>query len=151
MEPKHFEDLAIGDSITSLRRTITETDIVMFMSLTNFFEVLFMDAEYALEKSIFKKRVAPGPLTFSVAEGLLILTGWNQGTGMGLLGVDEMRLMAPVAAGDTIYAVMEVIDKRETSRPDRGLMVTKHTVKNQKGETVMEYKITRFLRRRQGS
>jgi acyl dehydratase len=144
----YFEDLQIGDTATTLSRTITETDIVNFMGLSGVFEELHMSLEYIKKHSMFGARVSPGPLTFVVAEGLAIQLGLIHHTGMALLAIEHMTWPAPVFCNDTITVTMEVISKRETSKPDRGVVVFKHIVRKQTGETVLEMDKVRMIRRR---
>nr|HID60107.1 acyl dehydratase [Desulfobacterales bacterium] len=142
-----FEDFISGKVYTTDRRTITETDVVNFMTLCAFFEPLFMDLGYVETETPFKKRIAPGALTFSFAEGLTMLTRIIHNTGMAFLGVD-MEIIRPVFIGDTISVEIEVVEKRETKKRDRGVITFLHRVKNQKDELVMEYKVKRMIRRR---
>ena len=144
----YFEDLEVGDTATTMSRTITETDIVNFMGLSGVFEELHMSLEYIKKNSIFGARVSPGPLTFIVAEGLAIQLGLIHHTGMALLGIDHMTWPAPAFCNDTITVTMEVISKRETSKADRGVVIFKHIVRKQTGETVLEMDKVRLIRRR---
>jgi acyl dehydratase len=98
-------------------------------------------------QTAFKKRIAPGALTFSFSEGLTILTGMLYKTGMAFLGV-EIEVLKPVFIGDTLTVAVEVINKRETKKPDRGIVTFLHRVKNQDNEQVMEYKIKRMIKRK---
>ena len=82
-----------------------------------------------------------------MAEGLAILTGILHGTGMAFLGV-EMKILNPVFIGDTVSVEIEVVDKRETKKPDRGIVTFFHRVKNQDDTVVMEYEVKRMLRRK---
>lgn len=143
-----FEDLEVGDKAQTASRTITETDIVNFMGLSGVFEELHMSTEYIRKHSIWGKRVSPGPLTFIVAEGLAVMLGMIHHTGMALLGIDNVRYPKPTFCGDTIKVDIVVMSKRETSKPDRGIVTFQHTVKNQNGEVVMTMDKTRMLRRR---
>ena len=142
----HFEGFRVGDRYQTLGRTISDYEILSFVTLTGFTEPLFMDIEYIQQESVFKSRVAPGVLTFAIAEGLTLQTGILHGTGLALMGYD-VRVVAPVLAGDTIRAEIEVVDKRETKKPDRGVVTFRHRVLNQRGETVMEATITRMIKR----
>jgi acyl dehydratase len=146
---RYFEDLEVGDVATTASRTITETDIVNFMGLSGVFEELHMSLEYIKTKSMFGKRVSPGPLTFIIAEGLAVQSGLIHHTGMALLGINDMTYRAPVFCNDTIDVSMEVTSKRETSKPDRGIVTFRHTVRNQNGEVVLEMDKTRMIRRRE--
>src|SRR5262249_62298017 len=95
-----------------------------------------MDMECIRRESVFGTRVAPGVLTFALAEGLTLQTGILHGTGLALLSYD-VRVLAPVLAGDTISVEIEVLDRRETRKPDRGGITFRHRVTNQRGEAGM--------------
>ncbi len=144
----YFDDLEIGDVATTMSRTITETDIVNFMGLSGVFEELHMSVEYIKKNSMFGARVSPGPLTFIIAEGLAIQLGLIHHTGMALLGINDVRWPAPTFCGDTITGTLECISKRESSKPDRGVVVFKHVVRKQDGTVVMEMDKVRLMRRR---
>ena len=141
-----FEAHAIGATYRTLGRTVSETDIVNFVNLGGFNEPVFMDMEFVARESVFKRRAAPGALTFSLSEGLIMQTGLIHGTGMAWLG-GEIKVVAPVLEGDTIRVEVEVVDKRETSKADRGIVTYRHLVLNQRGEVVLEAKIQRMIRR----
>lgn len=147
MKGRHFEELTLGEKLFTLSRTIAETDIINFICLAGITEELFTSIEYIRDRSIFKNRIAPGALTFSIAEGLTIQTGMLHDTGMAFLGLKDMRITAPVFKDDTIRVEIEVIDKKETSKPDRGIVTFVHRVKNQRDEVVMEYTIVRMIRK----
>src|SRR5437764_10673542 len=135
-EGLHFEQHEIGASFRTLGRTVSETDIVSFVNLCGFTEPLFMDMEYIARESMFKRRAAPGALTFALSEGLIMQTGLIHGTGMAYLG-GELRIVAPVLEGDTIREEIEVVDKRETEKADRGLGTYRHPTLNQRVELVL--------------
>ena len=144
--PVHFEGFGVGDRYETLGRTVSDYEILGFVTLTGFTEPLFMDLEYIQRESVFKTRVAPGVLTFALAEGLTLQTGILHGTGLALLSYD-VRVLGPVLAGDTIRVEIEVLDKRETRKPDRGVVTFRHRVVNQRGEPVMEATIARMVKR----
>lgn len=141
-----YEEHEIGGTYETLGRTVSEADIVTFVNLCGFTEPLFMDMEYVAKESVFKGRVAPGALTFCLSEGLIMQTGLIHGTGMAYLGGD-IKIVSPVLAGDTIHVEVSVTDKRETSKPDRGVVTYKHRVTNQRGEIVLEADVKRMIRR----
>ena len=145
-EGLNFEAHAVGATYRTLGRTVSETDIVNFVNLGGFTEPLFMDMEFVARASVFKRRAAPGALTFSLSEGLIMQTGLIHGTGMAWLG-GEINVVAPVLEGDTIRVEVEIVDKRETSKADRGIVTYRHRVLNQRDEVVMEAKIQRMIRR----
>lgn len=95
------------------------------------------------KKTIFGGRIVHGPLTYCLAVGLVGLTNWYEDSIIGLLGVDKMRLPRPVKPGDTIHVNVEVISKKETSKPDRAVITLHYQVMNQREEEVflMDYSI----------
>jgi acyl dehydratase len=145
-EGLNFEGHTIGAVYRTLARTVSETDIVSFVNLGGFTEPLFMDMEFVARESVFKRRAAPGALTFALSEGLIMQTGLIHGTGMAWLG-GELKVVAPVLEGDTIRVEVEVVDKRETKKADRGIVTYRHRVLNQRDEVVLEARIQRMIRR----
>lgn len=141
-----FDDFQPGQTFGTDKRTVTEADHVNFTTSFGFFEPLFMDQDYVETQTPYKKRIVPGALTFSVAEGLTILSGILHETGIALLGV-ELNILQPVFIGDTLAVAIEVTDKRETRKPDRGIVTFIHRVINQQGVAVMEYTVKRMIRR----
>jgi acyl dehydratase len=146
-EGVNFEEHAIGAVYRTLGRTVSETDIVTFVNLCGFNEPLFYDMEFVKRESVFGRRAAPGALTFALSEGLVMQTGLIHGTGMAWLG-GEVRVSAPVLEGDTIRVEVEVLDKRETKKADRGIVTYRHQILNQRDEVVLELKIQRMIRRK---
>jgi len=147
---RHFEELSVGDKFVTARRTITEADVIQFVTLVGFIEPLFLDMEYIERESLFKRRIAPGTLVFSYSEGLVVQTGLIHGTGMAFAGLDKMALKAPVFVGDTIQVEGEVIAKHEGKRADAGRVVWRHAVTNQRGEVVMTFEVSRLMKKRGG-
>src|SRR5206468_7906423 len=123
-----------------------ETEIGTLVNLCGFNEPLFMDREYVARESVFPRRAAPGAITWALCKGLNMQTGVIHGTGMAFLGA-EVRVVAPVLEGDTLTVEIEVADKRETKKPDRGIVTYRHRVLNQRGELVLEAKVQRMIRR----
>src|SRR5207245_10186393 len=132
-----FEGHKVGAVYRTLARTVSETDIVSFVNLCGFVEPLFIDMEYVKRESVFKRRAAPGALTFSLSEGLIMQTGLIHGTGMAYLG-GELRIVAPVLEGDTIRVEIEVVDKRETKKTDRGIVTSRHRVLTERDNSVRD-------------
>ncbi len=141
-----YEEHALGATYRTLARTVSDADISSFVNLCGFTEPLFMDMEYVARESVFKGRPAPGAFTFCLSEGLVMQTGLIHGTGMSYLGSD-IRIVAPVLAGDTLRVAVTITDKRETKKPDRGIVTYKHEVTNQRGELVLEATIRRMIKR----
>lgn len=149
VQPRFFEDLQVGDKFTTAGRTVTECDIVHFFMLSGAFEELFTNREFVEKESVFKRRIAQGPLTFIISLGLGIQLGLTRGTGMAFLGLDQLRVSQPVFENDTIHMEIEVMEKRESkSHADRGIVTTKHTVLNQRNEPVLYYNQSVMVRRR---
>jgi acyl dehydratase len=141
-----FEGFHPGDRFITGRRTITEHDILQFVTLVGLTEPLFLDLEYIKNESLFGERIAPGSLTFGMAEGLTVQTGIIHGTGLAFAGLDRMRLFGPVKVGDTIEVAIEVLDTKAVPQRGGGIVRYRHWVKNQRGETIMEYDVARLIR-----
>ncbi len=143
----YFDDFKIGRFHHTDRRTITETDHINFITSFGFFEPLFMDQTNNESQSPYRGSIVPGALTFSMAEGLTILSGILHGTGMAFLGV-TLNVLKPVFIGNSITVEIEVVEKKETQKPDRGIVTFFHSVKNQNDIPVMEYTVKRMMRRK---
>ncbi len=142
----NYEEHTVGATYQTLGRTVSEADICAFVNLCGFNEPLFMDMEYVAKESVFKRRAAPGAMTFALSEGLIMQTGLIHGTGMSYLG-GEIRIVAPVLEGDTLRVAVTITDKRETKKPDRGIVTYRHEVTNQRGEIVLEATVKRMIKR----
>jgi len=143
----YFEDFSAGRNYATDRRTITEADHISFTTAFGFFEPLFMDRAYVAHETPYERPIVPGALTFSISEGLTLLSGILHGTGLAFLGV-ELKVIRPVFIGETIGVDIEVVDKRQTKKPDRGIVSFFQRVNNQDEEPVMEYTIRRMIRRK---
>ena len=141
-----FEGFHAGDRFATGRRTITEHDIMQFVGLVGLTEPLFLDLEYIRKETLFGERIAPGSLTFGMAEGLTVQTGIIHGTGLAFVGIDRMKLFGPVQVNDTIQVDIEVLDTKPVPARGGGIVRYRHWVKNQRGETVMEYDVVRLIR-----
>lgn len=144
---KYYEDFVIGEEVLSAGRTITETDIVMFAGLTGDYNSLHTDAEFAKETP-FKERIAHGLLGLAITSGLMTRTGLFDGTVIAFLGVD-WAFKGPIFIGDTIHFSMTIKDKRETSKPDRGIIMRDVALLNQRNEVVQQGTMTLMMKRRQ--
>jgi acyl dehydratase len=146
MKGKTFEEFSPGDRYETGRRTITEHDILQFVNLVGLTEPLFLDLEYIRKESLYGDRIAPGSLTFGIAEGLTVQTGLIHGTGMAFAGLERMRLFGPVKVNDTIVVEIEVLDGKPVPARGGGIVRYRQWVKNQRGETIMEYDVARLIR-----
>ncbi len=142
----HFEDLIQGFRFHTVGRTVTETDITNFVSVTGMLEVLFTNLEYLRTESVIGARPAPAALVYCFAEGLL-MQSTMQLTGMAFLEM-SLQVHKPTLAGDTVHVECEVTAARETSRGDRGIVTTRNLVLNQRGENVLTYTPTRMIKKR---
>lgn len=133
-----FEDFEVGMRFESPARTITEADIVMFAALSGDWNPIHVDAEYA-KGTIFGKRIAHGLLTLSIASGLLTRLRITEKTIVAFYGIEKLRFVKPVFIGDTIKAVMEVLEKEEKSGKDYGVVSYDVKVYNQNNEVVLTY------------
>jgi acyl dehydratase len=145
-----YEDVDVGMRFESPARTITEADLVNFAGVSGDFNPLHTDEEFA-RGTPFGRRVAHGMLALSAVTGLRQRMGIFEGTLLAFLEIRSWRFAGPVFPGDTIRAVNEVAERRETSRPDRGVIVQRITVLNQRDETVQEGEFVTMLRRRQAA
>jgi acyl dehydratase len=145
--PLHFEDVAVGFRFETPARTVTEADIVAFAGVSGDFNPLHTDSVFAAG-SIYGERIAHGALVVSLATGLRQRVGLFDGTLMGLLEIRSWRFLAPVRVGDTIHVVSEVTELRETSNPDRGIMVQRIDVVDQHDAVVQSGEFVMLLRRR---
>lgn len=143
----YFEDFDIGYRFRTAGRTLFEADISAFIGVAGIYEELYTNIEYVTKGSLFGRRFAPGPLTFAMAEGLVIQTGRFHSTGMALLQA-EIQFLSPLFVGDTIFVSVIATSKRETSKSDRGIVTFDHEVQKSTGEVVMKVRKTRMLRRR---
>ena len=144
---KYGDDFNIGDVYKTAAITVTEAHLVNWAGLTMDFYPLHMDKEYAA-KTEFGERLAHGPLIFGMAVGLVSMAGFGGDAAVAWLGVDNMKMTAPVKIGDTVRVIVEVTDKQETSKPDKGIQTWRYTVKNQRDEAVMvfDYKMMFHMR-----
>jgi acyl dehydratase len=144
----YFEDLKPGDRIAHpIRRTVTETDNLLFSTLTHNPQPLHIDAEYA-RASEFGQIVVNSTFSFSLMVGITVAET-TLGTLVANLGFDAVKTPRPVFLGDTLHAETEVIEVRESrSRPNAGIVVFAHSLINQRDETVCSCTRTALLHRR---
>jgi acyl dehydratase len=140
-----YEEFELGAIYDAQARTITEADVVSFAGLSGDFNPLHTDAELA-GKTPFGERIAHGMLTVAIATGLANMTGLMAGTTIALME-QNIKYVAAVKFGDTVRLQMEVIDKRETSKPDRGIVKLAARVFNQRDELVVDMIWTQLMKR----
>lgn len=146
---RYFEQFAVGDAYRhAIRRTITETDNVLFSTLTCNADPLHIDRVFA----------ADAPYGACAVNSLFVLglvcgigaTGATQGLLLGNLGLSEVRFTRPVFIGDTIHAESEVVDLRDhPERPDAGILELESRAYNQRNEVVAKFRCLQWLPRRE--
>jgi acyl dehydratase len=144
---RYFEDFELDEEIATPARTVTSTDIVNFACISGDFNEIHTNFEYC-KSTPFGEPVAHGPLIYAIAGGLWHAAGVNDGTILAMLGVDNWRLVGPVKHGDTIHMVARVVEKKETSKPDRGVIAFDRRVVKQDGSVVQTMRTTLMYRRR---
>ena len=147
MTGKYYVELKVGMIIKhSLGRTVTETDNVLFNSLTMNTQPLHLNADYA-SKSRFGQVIVNGILTLGIVVGLTV-GNLTEGTIIANLSYEKVNHPRPVFHGDTLYVETEVIDMRESrTKPEQGVVKLRHLGKNQHGEIVCDVERTvLFLR-----
>ncbi|MCC7182298.1 MAG: (R)-hydratase [Rhodocyclaceae bacterium] len=148
-EPCFFEDLSLGDTFDSPTRTVTEADVVNFACLSADHNRLHVDADYA-KTSPFGQRIAHGMLVLSIMSGLVTRMQLNQHLEPSLMGLLDIqcRFPKPTFIGDTLRVSVQVVEKTETSKPDRGVVAFRRQVINQRGAAVVEGVWKLLVRRR---
>jgi acyl dehydratase len=136
MRGKKFDEFELGSDFFTASRTVTETDVVMFMYLSGDFNPLHNNEEF-MKGSQFKTRIAQGTLSLVIAQGLANQLGIFEGTTIAVLS-KTMRFTAPVFFGDTLTLKLKVLEKKETKKPDRGVITFETIVFNQKNINVLE-------------
>lgn len=144
---RHFEEFSVGEAFTTAARTITEGAVDSFAGLSGDFNPLHTDEEFSRQGPM-KGRIAHGMLVLAVATGQVNQLGIFEGTTLALLGMDRIRWTAPVRPGDTIHTVLAVRETRESSKPDRGVLIMDVTVRNQREDTVCQAEWTTLMARR---
>ncbi|SHN39591.1 MaoC family dehydratase [Cryptosporangium aurantiacum] len=136
----YFEELEIGTVIEhATRRTVTETDNVLFCSLTLNLAPLHLDEEYA-KQSIYGQRLVNSLFILGLITGITV-PDTTQGTTLGNLGFEDVKFPKPVFHGDTIHVRTEIVDRRESrSRSDSGIVFFRHYGLNQRDELVCDCK-----------
>ena len=132
----YFEEFAVGQRFEHLvRRTVTETDNLLFSALTMNPAALHLDAEYS-KGTPFGERIVNSVFTLGLMVGLSVYDT-TYGTTLGNLGWEEVRFPRPVLIGDTLHVTTTVVSKRESqSRRDSGVVVFEQRAWNQRDEEV---------------
>jgi len=148
MAGRHFDEWEIGDRIEhEIRRTVTETDNLLFSTMTHNPQPLHLDVEAAKE-SEFGQILVNGTFTFALMVGLSV-GDTTLGTLVANLGYDKLVMPKPVFIGDTLRATSEVTGlKPSKSRPNAGIVTFTHELLNQRNEVTVKCARSALLLRR---
>lgn len=148
MAGKFFDEWAIGETLThDIRRTVTETDNLLFTVMTHNPQPLHLDIE-AAKASEFGQILVNGTFTFSLMVGLSV-GNTTLGTLVANLGYDKLVMPKPVFIGDTLRAESEVIGLKESkSRPNAGIVTFLHRAINQRDELVCQCERSALVQRK---
>lgn len=147
----YFEEFQVGQVFDhAIRRTLTETDNVVFSTMTHNPAPLHLDEEYCREHTEFGQRIVNSCLTLSLMVGISV-NDTTLGTTVANLGWDEVRFPKPLFHGDTLHIQTEVLELRESrSRPDNGIVIFEHRAYNQDDQLVGTCKRTALMLRKPG-
>ena len=145
----YFEEFHVGQTFQhGLRRTVTETDNVLFSAMTHNPAALHLDEEYCRENSEFETRIVNSCFTLGLMVGISV-GDTTLGTTVANLGWDEVRFPKPLFHGDTVRVESEVSEIRESkSRPQNGIIIFIHRAFNQKNELVAQCKRSALMIRK---
>lgn len=151
MAGRYYEQFSVGQTFThDIRRTVTETDNVLFTTMTHNPAAIHLDAEYASHTE-FGKPLMNSAFTLGLMVGISV-GDTTLGTTVGNLGWDEVRFPRPVFVGDTLHVESTVLElKASKSRPDNGIVVFEHVAFNQRDEVVATCKRVALMLRRPDS
>ena len=132
---KHIQDMEIGDKILTKSRVITKTDLELYAISTGDTHPMFLSEEYARSLG-WKMQLVPGLLTYSIAIGLLIQSGFIIDV-TAYMATDKLRFLAPVYPYDTIRVEAEVLAKKQTKKGN-WVCSYKWIIRNQNDEALAE-------------
>ena len=145
VQSRFFEDFEVGARYPTRSRTITDADHEAFCKLVGYEVPMFLDDEYARSRGL-PGRICPSHLimSFTTAEtGNLFRESI-----IALMAIENAKFLGMVRPGDTLRTEVEVLEKRATSKPDRGIVVFRDHVYNQAGDEVFRNDKVTLLRRR---
>jgi len=144
MRGKCIEEFEVGQVDESRARTITETDVVTFSWVSGDVNPMHTDAVHSA-KSPIGQRIAHGALGLSIATGLSAGLGYLEGTAVAALGIDEWKFLRPILFNDTVRLRATVVSARPSSKPDRGVLVRRMELVNQRDEIVQSGLMTTMV------
>ena len=137
MSGEWFDELEVGQVFQhALRRTLTETDNLLFTTMTHNPAQLHLDAEYCKNETEFGGVLMNSMFTMGLVVGISV-GDTTLGTAVANLSIDNATFPKPLFPGDTIRVETEIIALRESkSRPTQGIVTFEHRAFNQHGDLV---------------
>lgn len=129
----YFEEFSVGQSITTVGRTVSEDAIFSFAGLTGDYNQIHTDADFA-SKTQFGRRIAHGLLGLSIAVGLIMRSGLLEGTVLAFREINDWKFVKPFFIGDTIHAELTISETKALPRIGGGALTATVVVKNQHDE-----------------
>lgn len=146
MVSRFFEDFSVGDTFDTSESSLSESDIIAYATIYDR-QPFHVDPAVA-SKTIYGGLIASGYQTLSLAWSQFIGLGLLEATSMGGTGLNYVKFLRPVRPGDKLRVRVEVVQKKPTSKDDRGIVVFRHKARNQKMEDVLEYESVNLVKRR---
>lgn len=142
-----YEDIIVGDQLTTGRHTVTMEHILAFADVTRDHHPLHTDPEYC-KSTEFGRPIAHGLFGLSLMEGLKAETKMYENTSIASLGWDKVRFVKPLFAGDTVHVAVTFESKRESRKPGRGVIIESVRLINQNNDVVVEGEHATLLKQR---
>lgn len=133
----YFEEFSVGQTVTTVGRTISEDAIFTFAGLTGDYNQIHTDAAFA-KTTQFGQRIAHGLLGLSVATGLIMRTGLLEGTVLAFREIQEWKFVKPTFIGDTVHAVLTVMETKALPRIGGGSLLAAVELRNQDNEVLQK-------------
>ncbi|MBL8091813.1 MAG: hypothetical protein KF758_05065 [Anaerolineales bacterium] len=137
MSGLYFEEFTVGQVVKTLSRTVSEDAIFNFAGLTGDYNQIHTDAEFA-KTTQFGQRVAHGLLGLSIATGLIMRTGYLEGTVLAFREIQDWKFVKPIFIGDTIHALLTVSEMKPLPRIGAGALIASVEVRNQMDEALQK-------------
>lgn len=143
----YFDDFTVGNKYTTGGRTITESDLILFSEISGVHSPLHLDEKYC-KNTIFKKRIAHGPLVLSISNGLVSTLNLYEESIVALMEM-EWKFIKPVFIGDTIHVTETIHSKKNTKNTERGIVIFSRSIRNQKKEEVQRGTLVILIKRKE--
>ena len=147
----YYEDVELGKKYGTRGMTVTETEKVFMNLFLHNYSELFTNREYWQAHSPYGKEIMPGSFAFVFSLRLLSHLDLFDDTLVGMVGIDKMRWHRPVTPGDTLWVEVEMLEKRKTSKGDRGVVMHRNSLLNQQNQPVLSYEQTVIVKLRENA